>query len=115
MSSVAVGTALHLPAAQPPALSFQSTSDTTVDTSPQLPAMLPLTPPFLTSDTTVGTSPQLPASLRLDTCLLSSCRLSFLGLVIDYLGAWFCFLGDHRLHGFLACVVLSCFDCSLVF
>ncbi|CAL9030977.1 unnamed protein product [Prunus brigantina] len=33
-------------------------------------------------------------------------RLSLLGLVINYLGAWFCSLGDHRLHGSLACVVL---------
>ncbi|CAL8084595.1 unnamed protein product [Prunus armeniaca] len=62
MSGVAADTTLRLPAAQPPAPPFLSTSDTTAGTSPQLPAVLPPTPPFLsTSDTTTGTSPQLPA------------------------------------------------------
>ncbi|BBN69711.1 hypothetical protein Prudu_1120S000300 [Prunus dulcis] len=42
-SSVAADTALHLPAAQPPAHPFISTSDTTAGTSPQLPAVLPPT------------------------------------------------------------------------
>ncbi|KAI5335486.1 hypothetical protein L3X38_025619 [Prunus dulcis] len=78
-------TAVDLP---PPA----TVSDEPADTSPQLLAVLPPTPPFLvTSDTAAGTSLQLPAPLSLDTCLLSSCRLSFLGLVIDYLGAWLSF------------------------
>ncbi|CAL9025140.1 unnamed protein product [Prunus brigantina] len=34
----------------------------------------------------------LRTSLSLDTCLLSSCRLSLPGSAIDYLGAWFCSL-----------------------
>ncbi|BBG94331.1 hypothetical protein Prudu_002585 [Prunus dulcis] len=63
-SSVAADTALHLPAAQPPAHPFISTSDTTAGTSPQLPAVLPPTLPFISiSDTITGTSPQLSAVL----------------------------------------------------
>ncbi|BBN69523.1 hypothetical protein Prudu_990S000100, partial [Prunus dulcis] len=40
-SGVAADTALRLPAAQPPTHPFPSTSDTTVGTSPQRPAVLP--------------------------------------------------------------------------
>ncbi|CAL2246864.1 unnamed protein product [Prunus armeniaca] len=72
-SNTNADTSPQLPAVLPLTPPFLVTFDTAAGTSPQLPAVLPPTPPFLvTSNTAAGTSPQLPASLSLDTCPLSS-------------------------------------------